>query len=142
MASSTYRKSMVLVANGEIDFTDDNFKVMLVVDYSFSQSHDFIDDVSGSEVSGVGYDAGGKAVDLSVTEDTDNDCAKITSDAITWATATITADGAVLYQVLGGDPDADPVIAYYDFGGDKSSSGADFVLTPDADGWLSLGKSA
>jgi hypothetical protein len=47
---------------------------------------------------------------------------------VTWAAATITAAGAVLYNddVIGSSADA--LIAFFDFSGSKTASGGDFVL--------------
>lgn len=141
MANMNYRKSMVKIANGEIDFTNDTFKVMLVTSsYTPSQTHEFRSDVT-NEVSGTGYTSGGATVDLTVYEDTTNNCAKIDSADVTWSNATITARGAILYKSTG-NASTDPIITYYDFGSDKSSTDGDFTLVVHADGWLSLGKSS
>jgi hypothetical protein len=44
------------------------------------------------------------------------------------ATATITAAGAVIYKARGGTADADELVAFIDFGGDVSSTGATFSV--------------
>lgn len=43
-----------------VDYDTDTIRVMIVTSaYTYNVAHDFIDDVSGSQVSGTGYTAGG-----------------------------------------------------------------------------------
>jgi len=82
-----------------------------------------------NEVSGTGYTAGGNtlsgaAIALSGTT------AFVDFDNSTWATATITARGALIYN----SSKSNKAIAVLDFGGDKTSTAGDFtVIFPTAD---------
>lgn len=129
MASLIYNSCIDDMARGAIDFDTDTFKVMLVTStYTPNKdTHDKRDDVT-NEVSGTGYTAGGVASVCTVTKDTANDKVTLSFAAVSWATATITARGAVYYKSRGGASSADELVAYVDFAGDVSSTGATFSL--------------
>ena len=119
------------------DTTADRFKVMLVTS-SYTPdfgTHDFKSDVT-NEVSsvGTGYDAGGKSL-TSVTLTQSGGTITFDAADLTWASSTITARGAVVYD---DSLTNDPLICYIDFGADKSSSAGDFVLTFNASGIFTL----
>ena len=141
MADLIYNNALDLIANGEIDFSDDTFKVMLVTssyspDIDADENRDDVD----NEVTGEGYTEGGAEVNITATQDNDTDTAIVDSADITWSAATITdAAAAILYKVVG-TAGTDLLIAYFDFGGNKSSSGADFKLIIDAAGWFTVAK--
>ena len=78
-----------------------------------------------NEVTGTGYDAGGKEL-TKVTPTSDGTTAIIDfSNDVTWATSTITARGALIYN----DTVGDRAIAVLDFGSDKTSSNSTFTVT-------------
>ena len=117
------------------DTTADRCKVMLVTS-SYTPNfgtHDFKSDVT-NEVSGTGYDAGGKSL-TSVTLTQSGGTITFDAADLTWASSTITARGAVVYD---DSLTNDPLICYIDFGADKSSSAGDFVLTFNASGIFTL----
>ena len=140
MASGLYGVTFLNALKNDLaldldDTTADRFKVMLVTSAYTPDfgAHDFKADVT-NEVAGTGYSAGGESltsVTLTQTGGT------ITFDAadVTWASSTITARAAVIYD---DSLASDPLIAYIDFGADKSSSNGDFVITWDASGIFSL----
>ena len=115
--------------------TGDRFKAMLVTS-SYTPNfgtHDFKADVS-NEVSGTGYSAGGKSLtSVALTQS----AGTITFDAanLTWASSTITARAAVIYD---DSLTSDPLICYIDFGADKSAASGDFVLSFNASGVFTL----
>ncbi|MFZ9848944.1 MAG: hypothetical protein ACO3FA_00850 [Vulcanococcus sp.] len=129
MASLIYNSAVDDMARGAIDFDTDTFKIMLVTSsYTANKdSHDKRDDVT-NEVSGTGYTAGGATVACTVTKDTANDKVTLAFASTSWATATITARGAVIYKSRGGSSNADELVAYIDFGSDVSSTAATFTV--------------
>lgn len=128
MASLIYTAALEALARGQVDFAEDQFKLLLVgASYVANRGHVHRSEVSG-EVSGAGYTAGGKAVTLTVSKDGVNGRVDITPANVTWEDATITARGAILYQVLGTAAD-DLLVAYVDFGEAKSASGGPFTVT-------------
>lgn len=129
MASLIYNSCIDDMARGAIDFDTDTFKVMLVTStYTANKdTHTKRSDVT-NEVSGTGYTAGGVTSACTVTKDTANDKVTLSLAAVSWATSTITARGAVYYKSRGGASSADELVAYVDFGGDVTSTGATFSL--------------
>jgi hypothetical protein len=129
MASLIYNSAIDDMARGAIDFDTDTFKVLLVTSsYTANKdTHDKRDDIT-NEVSGTGYTAGGVTSACTVTKDTANDKVTLSLAAVSWPTSTITARGAVYYKSRGGASNADELVAYVDFGGDVTSTGATFSL--------------
>jgi len=117
------------------DTTADRFKVMLVTSAYTPDfgTHDFKADVT-NEVVGTGYTAGGESL-TSVTLTQSGGTITFDADDVTWTSSTITARGAVIYD---DSLASDPLIAYIDFGADKSSSAGDFVLSFNASGIFTL----
>ena len=89
---------------------------------------------SSNEVSGTGYTAGGNT--LTNVDPTTSGTTAFTDFAdTTWATATITANGALIYNTTAdaGSGTTNAVCALA-FGGDKTSTNGDFVIQfPTAD---------
>lgn len=131
---------------GTINWNDNSgvtVKVMLV-DNTYTldiDAHLNKSDIDGLsvEVSGTAYTAGGATLaNRAITVDTATDSAKFDADDTTWANSTITAHGAIIYLDTG-TATTSTLIAYIDFGSDKSSSSGDFVLQWSADGVYKLG---
>lgn len=100
-------------------------------------THDFFNDIT-NEASGAGYTAGGVTLSsTTVILDTTNDKGIFDAADITWSTSTITARGAVLYKRTG-TAATSPLIAYFDFGTDQSSSAGNFTIQWNASGILNL----
>jgi hypothetical protein len=129
MASLIFNSFHRDLATGAIDCDTDTFKVMLVTSsYTPNKdTHDKRDDIT-NEVTGTGYTAGGATSAVTVTLDTANDKTTIQFGAVSWATSTITARGAVIYKSRGGASSADELVAYNDFGSDISTTAGTFSL--------------
>ena len=130
MASFIYNSCIDDMAKGAIDFDTDTFKVMLVTSgYTANKdTHDKRDDVT-KEVSGTGYTAGGVTSACTVTKDTANDKVTLSFAAVSWASSTITARGAVIYKSRGGASSADELVAFNDFGTDVASASGTFTVS-------------
>lgn len=140
MADVIYNSFKRDIANGAIDLDTDTIKVMLVTSsYTPDQDlHTKRSDIT-NEVSGTGYTAGGSALSgASVTADNTNNRGVFDASDLTWSTSTITARGAVLYKSRGGLASADELIAYIDFGADKTSTAGNFTIQWNASGILTL----
>lgn len=130
MASLIYNSGLDDEAKGNIDFDTDTFKCLLVTS-SYTpdkDSHTKRSDVT-NEFSGTGYTTGGAAATVTVTKDTANDRIDISLGAASWASATITARGAVYYKSRGGASSADELVAFIDFTSDVTSTNGTFALT-------------
>lgn len=138
MANVIYNSFKRDIMNGSINLATDTIKAMLVTStYTADQdAHTRRSDVT-NEVTGTGYTAGGSALaGKAVTVDnTDNEGVFDATD-LTWTAATITARGAVLYKSRGGASSADELIAYLDFGADKTATAGDFTIAFDVEGIL------
>jgi hypothetical protein len=128
MSSGAYQRGLKAALIGNVDFDTDTFYYMLVTS-SYTPDfdlHDFRDDVT-NEVVGTAYVAGGAATVVTVTQDTVNNRIDVSFGDVTWAASTITARGHVIYKHRGGASSADEIIAFVDYGSNKSSAGNDFV---------------
>ena len=76
-----------------------------------------------NEVAGTGYTAGGETL-TNVTPTTSGTTAYVDFADATWATATITARGALIYN----SSQANKAVAVLDFGADKTSTAGDFTV--------------
>lgn len=135
MASIIYNSTLYDALTGAIDFDTDTFNCMLVnatyaaiADNTKKDTHLKRSAVTANEVTGTGYTAGGTAATVTVTKDTANDRTDITLGAVSWASSTITASGAVYYKARGGADTADELVAFIDFGGSFTSTAGPFAL--------------
>jgi len=131
MASVIYNSFLEDLAKGAIDIDTDTFYVMLVTSsYTANKdTHLKRSSVTANEITGTGYTAKGQSIAPTITKDTANDRLDISWATTTWANATITARGAVIYKYRGGADTADELVAYVDFGSDVSSTSAAFAVT-------------
>jgi hypothetical protein len=140
MASVIYNSFKYDNSTGAIDLDGDTFKIMLVTStYAPNiDTHTKRSDIT-NEVTGTGYTAGGATLTSTVvTNDLTNDRTKFSSANPSWATATITARGAVIYKSRGGAATADELVCYLDFGSDQTSTAGTFTVTCPANGWIYL----
>lgn len=83
-----------------------------------------------NEVSGTGYTAGGNTLTVSQTPTSTSTTAWLDFADSTWASSTITANGALIYN----STNSDKAVAVLAFGGDKTSTNGDFTIVfPTAD---------
>ena len=126
------------LANKLANLETDTIKVMLCTStYTPDQNaHDYKDDVT-NEVSGTGYTAGGATIaNNTITISTTT--TKFDGDDAAWASSTITARYAVIYDSTPATDAARPLIAYVDFGENKSSENGTFQLTWNASGIFTI----
>jgi hypothetical protein len=137
MSSKLYGQFIQQAFNKEIDWDSDTIKVALLNNtYTPDQdAHNYYDDVVAYEVTGTGYTAGG----LTLANKTNNynsstNVIILDGDDLTWASSTITARYAVVYDATPATNATRPLIGYVDFGSDQSSSNGNFTITWDATG--------
>jgi hypothetical protein len=137
MASKLYGQFIQQSFNKEIDWDSDTIKVALLNNtYTPDQdAHNYYDDVAAYEVTGTGYTAGG--ITLANKTNTYNSATNVIvldADDVTWASSTITARYAVVYDATPATNATRPLIGYVDFGSDQSSSNGNFTITWDSTG--------
>lgn len=124
---TSFKKELL---EAEHDFTADTFYIAL---YTSSASMDagVTAYTTTNEVSGTGYVAGGKALTVATgTPSSSGTTAFVSFDNISWASSTITARGALVYN----SSKSNKAVAVLDFGADRSSSSSTFTVTfPTAD---------
>jgi len=126
---TSFKKALL---DGEMDFSSNTGQSYKIALYTSSASLDAATAAytTSNEVSGTGYTAGGNTLTISTAPTTSGTTAFLSFATTTWSTATITARGALIYQVGGSTPS----VAVLDFGGDKTSTAGDFQITfPTAD---------
>ena len=83
-----------------------------------------------NEGSGTGYSAAGNTLTVAQTPTSTSTTAWLDFADTTWSSATITANGALIYN----DTNSDKAVAVLAFGGDKTSTNGDFTIVfPTAD---------
>jgi hypothetical protein len=99
-------------------------------------THKFKSDVTNEVAAGGGYTAGGNALTAKTfTIDPVLNRFVFDSDDPTWASATITAAFAVVYDATPATDATRPLIGYIDFGGNQASAApASFVIILPASG--------
>jgi len=132
--SGVYNRFKANLMNKVVDMEADTIKVMLLDDsHSFTATHNVIGDVNTNEISGTGYDAGGKALaDKAVTQAATT---KFDATDLAWTGASFTAYHAVL---IDDTVATDDLICSFDFGGAKTVASGTFTLKWHADGILTL----
>lgn len=130
-----YAKAFVHTLGGSSNLASDALKCALVTSsYTANQSTDeFWSTPQADEVTGTGYTAGGAAL-TSVTVTNSGTTIALAAANVSWASSTITAAGAVVYDSTPGTAATDPVLVHIDFGGNVSSSSGTFQITWDASG--------
>lgn len=139
-----YNKGKASILNGAVDLLADTIKVILVNNtYVFDADHNFVSQVSSTELSGTGYAAGfagsgrktlaGKAVN----EVDASDYAAFDANDVTWVAINAgTAAGVILVKEVTVDGDS-LLIAHISFSS-VVTNGGDLTLQWDANGILQL----
>ena len=125
---TSFKQELLTATHDFTNSTGDTFKIAL---YTSSASLDASTTAysATNEVSGTGYTAGGNTL-TSVTPTTSGTTAFTDFADTTWSTATITANGALIYN----SSKSDKAVAVLAFGGDKTSTAGDFTIVfPAAD---------
>lgn len=139
--SKAYGLLAKAIFNKEVDWDTDTIKVALLSSsYTPNQdTHDYFDDVSTYEVTGTGYTAGGATLATKTNNyDTATNTLVLDADDVTWASSTITARYAVIYNASPGTNATRPLIGYIDLVSDQASNNGNFVIEWDASGILRL----
>ena len=122
----------IALLDGEMDFSSDTSQSFKIALYTSSATLSAATTAysTTNEVSGTGYDAGGKALTIAANPASSGTTAFLDFSDVTWSSSSITARGALIYKSGG----TDPSIAVLDFGEDKSSVSGTFTVTfPTAD---------
>lgn len=137
MANFVYGSAKLDLVVSNIKLDTDTLKVMLVTaTYTPVNTHTKRSDIT-NEVVGTGYTAGGTAV-TGQSATRSGGVVTFTCSNLSWATATITARGAVFYKARGGASSADELLYYADFGADITSTAAAFNVVINGSGLFTI----
>jgi len=116
----------VELLKGIHDFTNSTGSTFKIALYTSSATLDATTTAysATNEVSGTGYTAKGNTL-TNVTPTSSSITAYTDFADTTWSSATITANGALIYNE---DAAGDPAVAVLAFGGDKTSTNGDFTI--------------
>lgn len=131
-----YGNAFKAAFNKEIDFNSDVIKVALVTSaYVFDQdAHAYFSSIT-NEITGTGYTAGGATLATpTVTYTGTTNVLSLDGGDVSWASSTLTARGAVVYDSTPGTAATNPLICFVDFGADVSTTAGTFSITWDAAG--------
>jgi hypothetical protein len=144
MATFVYDNAKKLFMQGDLDWVNDTFKVLLLGDAGAGTDAglEFVSEVSGEELDGTGYTPGfagsGRKALASKSVLLSDGKAQAQADDLTWAAIDAgTAYAAVVYKPVTNDADS-LLIAFVDFA-DTVTNGGDFDLNWPADGVFYLG---
>ena len=120
----------VQLLNGEQNFSADTFKIALYTS-SATLGEDTTAYSATNECPSTGnYTAGGNTLTVSVTPTSTGNVAYLSFANTSWSNATITANGALIYNNTNGNS----AVAVLAFGGDKTSTNGTFAINfPTAD---------
>lgn len=125
-----FNKGLHELALGNIDWVNDTIKIMACDSFSLDvDAHEFIDDVSGNEITATGYTAGGATLGTkSISRDDANDKIWFKAANVTWTiTGTMTAQVFIIYLDTG-TPGTSPILGYVDKGSPQARTDEDFVV--------------
>jgi hypothetical protein len=106
MASALYNFARELFLNGDIDWTSDDIRVILVdtADYTFSQTHNYLDDVEGAARVATSSALSGKTTTDGVADASDVSISGVSGDQF---------EAIIIYKHTGTEGTS-PLIAYID----------------------------
>lgn len=120
----------VQLLNGQQNFSADTFKLALYTSSATINENTTAYTTSNEVPSTGNYSAGGNTLSVSVTPTNTGNVAFISFSNTSWANATITAAGALIYNANL----ANAAVCSLSFGGDKTSTNGTFAVNfPTAD---------
>lgn len=117
----------IALLDGEMDFSSDTAQTFKIALYSSSATLGASTTVysTTNEISGTGYTAGGKDLTISTNPTADGTSAYLEFSDVSWASASFTARGALIYK---SDGVTNPAIATLNFGENKEVSSGNFTV--------------
>jgi hypothetical protein len=120
----------VQLLNGQHNFTSNTFKLALYTSSATINENTTAYSATNEVASAGNYSAGGNTLSVSVTPTNSGNVAFISFSNTSWANATITANGALIYN----SSLSNAAVAVLAFGGDKTSTNGTFAVNfPTAD---------
>lgn len=126
---TSFKQELLTATHDFTASTGDTFKIALFTSSATLGASTTVYSSSNEVANGNGYTTGGNTL-TNVTPTTSGTTAFTDFADTTWANATITANGALIYN----SSKSDKAVAVLAFGGDKTSTAGDFTIVfPTAD---------
>jgi hypothetical protein len=120
----------VQLLNGQQNFSSDTFKLALYTSSATLNENTTAYSATNEVPSTGNYSAGGNTLSVSVTPTNSGNVAYISFSNTSWLNATITANGALIYN----SSQSNAAVCVLAFGGDKTSTNGTFAVNfPTAD---------
>ena len=120
----------VELLNGQQNFSANTFKLALYTSSASLDENTTVYSATNEVASAGNYSAGGNTLSVSVTPTNTGNVAFISFSNTSWANATITAAGALIYN----NSLSNAAVCVLSFGGDKTSTNGTFAVNfPTAD---------
>ena len=120
----------VQLLNGQQNFSSNTFKLALYTSSATLNENTTAYSATNEVASTGNYSAGGNTLTVSVTPTNTGNVAYISFSNTSWANATITANGALIYN----SSQSNAAVCVLAFGGDKTSTNGTFAVNfPTAD---------
>jgi hypothetical protein len=120
----------VQLLNGQQNFSADTFKLALYTSSATLNENTTAYSATNEVPSTGNYSAGGNTLTVSVTPTNSGNVAYISFSNTSWLNATITANGALIYN----NSQSNAAVCVLAFGGDKTSTNGTFAINfPTAD---------
>lgn len=120
----------VQLLNGQHNFSSNTFKLALYTSSATLNENTTAYSATNEVASTGNYTAGGNTLTVSVTPTNSGNVAYISFSNTSWANATITANGALIYN----SSQSNAAVCVLAFGGDKTSTNGTFAVNfPTAD---------
>jgi hypothetical protein len=117
----------VQILNGQHNFSANTFKIALYTS-SATLSNSTTAYTTSNEVVGAGYTAGGNILSVSVTPTSSGNVAYLSFANTSWSVATISANGALIYNNTGAGGVANAAVAVLNFGSTIASTAGTFTI--------------
>ena len=139
VTAKMYGNALLKALNKEVNYLTDTINLMLCTSaYVPDQDAHIYKSSITNEVVGTGYTAGGATLTTkTMTYDSATNTITLDADDVVFASSTITARYAVVYDATGTDSTS-TLLGYIDFGADQTSSAGSFTITWDAAGIFAI----
>lgn len=138
VTAKVFNLALTSLLSKQVSWSSDTIKVMLATSAVVpnQQTWQYQSSVT-NEVTGTGYTAGGATL-ASKTEVITGQVKALDAADVSWASSTITARYAYIYDATPGTAATNPLLAYVDFGADVISSNGPFSITWDPSGIITF----
>ena len=141
MANFAYTEGKNQILNGDIDFANDDIRVLLVDSSTTCDTEEDVTTLNGfttlGELSGTGY-ARKQLANKAVNKDNTNNRAEFNADDVTWNSINAgTAAAAIIYKHVTDDSDSIPLF-FIDSGFPFVTNGGDFTIQWNSEGIAQL----